>query len=170
MILDACCGPKEMYRGLHRQFTQDEIIFIDKRLGDFDRTKWGIEPLKVEPDIQADIKHLPFKDGSFNIIIFDPPHGSFTLESFLGVKYGGMSPRELRDLLIRANVEFNRVLIDGGVVFAKIMEVEDKDYMLEKTFTNFKYLMRIRYGSQRAIKTSKAITVWMLMVKKISPM
>lgn len=167
MILDACCGPKEMYRSLHKKFSDDEIIFMDIRHGAFDRSKWEIEPLMVEPDIIADIKHLPFRDKIFNAIIFDPPHGSFNLESFLGVKYGGLTINEFQHLVIWANIEFARVLIDGGVIFAKIMEVENRYKVLENSFRNFKLLLNIRYRSQRAIKTSKAITVWQLYVKKV---
>ena len=169
MILDACCGPKEMYRGLHRKFSQDEIIFMDIRRGEFNRDKWGIPPLKVEPDIVADLKKLPFKDAVFNMIIFDPPHGSFNIESFLGVKYGGLSQKEFKLLVVWASVEFARVLKDGGVVFVKIMEVEDRYNIVERAFLNFKKLLVIKHKSRRAVKISKAITVWQLYVKKPVP-
>ena len=166
MILDACCGPKEMYRGLHKHFSQEEIVFIDIRKGTYNRDKWGIPPLNVTPDVQADLKKLPFRDGVFNMVIFDPPHGSFTMDAFLGVKYGGLTMREYRTLIVWANREFARVLQPQGLILAKIMEVEDRDLYLERAFHDFKLLLKIKYSSQRAIKTSRAITVWQLYVKR----
>ena len=166
MILDACCGPKMMYKGLHRQFTQDEIIFMDIRKGIFPLDKWNVPPVIVEPDIIADIHHLPFRDSIFSLILFDPPHGSFGVEAYFGAKYGGLTPKEYVSLLIWANIEFARVLTPDGYVFAKIHETQERHTRAVHNFSNFKLLMDISYRSQARKNTSETSTHWLVFVKK----
>ena len=165
-ILDACCGPKMMYKGLHRNFSQEEIVFMDIRKGVFPLDKWHVPPVIVEPDILADIHKLPFRDKVFSLILFDPPHGSFGVAAYFGAKYGGLKPSEYVSLLIWANIEFARVLKDDGYVFAKIHETQERNARAVRCFGNFKQLMDIAYNSQAQRNTSKTKTHWMIFVKQ----
>lgn len=67
-ILDACCGgrmfwfDKENPLVVFSDIRQDEFILCDGR------------PFKVEPDIIADFRNLPFPDGHFRLVVLDPPH------------------------------------------------------------------------------------------------
>ena len=166
MILDACCGPKMMYKGLHRNFSQEEIVFMDIRKGVFPLDKWHVPPVIVEPDILADIHKLPFRDKVFSLILFDPPHGSFGVAAYFGAKYGGLKPSEYVSLLIWANIEFARVLKDDGYILAKIHQYGERDRAAIRNFTNFKLLMSIDFESKAGHKNVKGKTRWMIFVKR----
>lgn len=30
--------------------------------------------IEIHPDVQADWKHIPFNDETFDLVVFDPPH------------------------------------------------------------------------------------------------
>jgi len=169
MILDACCGPKEMYRGLHKRFTDEEIVYIDIRKGHFDRSQWGQPQLVVEPTIQTDLKHLPFQDEVFTLILFDPPHGGFTMDTWMGIKYGGLTIPQFREMLAWANIEFARTLKPAGVLLAKIQEVDYRDNTLKGAFRNFKQLLNIRYKSQGSVRSEQLVTAWHIYIKKLAP-
>lgn len=52
-----------------------DVLFIDKRSETVtakDRDK--VRTIEVKPDIIADFTDLPFKDESFYMVVFDPPH------------------------------------------------------------------------------------------------
>ena len=34
----------------------------------------SVRYLNVHPDVLADFTHMPFKDNSFHLVVFDPPH------------------------------------------------------------------------------------------------
>jgi len=168
MILDATCGPKGMYHGLTRQFTTEEIIFIDVRKGTFTSINYPDKSVTVQPDILADDRHLPFRDNTFTLIIFDPPHGQYSMKSYLGPRFGGLTSRELRYLFIYANIEFHRVLKTPGYLLIKCVDSDDYDYKVKRAFTNFKLLLDIKYPSQAHTKGSKTNTHWLLYVKRPS--
>lgn len=69
-ILDACCGPRMMWINKNHPNT----IYIDVREEEkgFMDTRQNRE---IKPDIKADFRDLSmFKDGSFKLIVWDPPH------------------------------------------------------------------------------------------------
>lgn len=169
MILDACCGPKEMYRGLKKHFTTDEIVYIDIRKGTFTIPYTEGKKIKVEPTVQADLKKLPFKDGAFTLILFDPPHGGFTIDTWMGAKYGGLSASDYKNMLIWANIEFTRTLVPGGVVLAKIQEYEDREFYITGFFHNFRLILDIKLRSRGTSKSKKLYTHWFVFAKKPAP-
>ena len=165
MILDATCGPKLMYHGLHKQFASEEMIFIDIRKGTFPITVWGVKPVVVEPNILADLKRLPFRPSTFTLVIFDPPQMQKGLDGWLTPKYGGRSLKDYRTMPVWANIEFHRVLTDEGYLLAKTISLEDRDYYTRRAFTNFKALLDIHYRSKGKKLTSPNVTHWILYVK-----
>ena len=73
-VLDACCGSRMFW--FDRR--DSRAVFVDKRrerhtLKDKSSTG-GSRELIVDPDLQADFTDLPFADGQFSLVVFDPPH------------------------------------------------------------------------------------------------
>ncbi len=98
-------------------------VFVDKRrethvLTDTTRAP-GSRVLTVDPDIQADFTALPFEDGSFALVVFDPPHlvraGS---GGWLAKKYGRLGA-DWREDIRRGFAECFRVLRHEGALIFK---------------------------------------------------
>src|SRR5688500_32467 len=109
-ILDACCGSRMFWFD-----NQDErTVFVDKRreiheLKD-SSSKHGTRTLLVDPDIQADFTDLPFRDGQFALVVFDPPHLVRNGKSgWLAKKYGKLEG-DWREDLRKGFAECFRVL------------------------------------------------------------
>jgi len=82
--------------------------------------------LNVTPDLQMDFRAMPFPDGSFKLVAFDPPHlRKAGLASWLGLKYGILSD-DWREDLRRGFAECFRVLANDGVLIFKWNETQIK--------------------------------------------
>jgi len=84
----------------------------------------GTRVLSVRPDVRFDFRALPFRDESFPLIAFDPPH----LEragprSWLAAKYGKLGTN-WRDDLRAGFAECFRVLRAEGTLVFKWSEVQ----------------------------------------------
>ena len=125
-VLDPCCGSRMFWfdRG------HPDVIFGDQRsetLTVTDRSHGnasGVRTLSIDPDILLDFRDLPFPDGKFKLVAFDPPH----LEragprSWLAAKYGKLSDN-WRDDLRRGFAECFRVLATDGVLVFKWNETQ----------------------------------------------
>jgi len=119
-ILDPCCGSKMMWFDR----SHPGVVFGDHRnefLTVKDRSHGnenGTRTLRIEPDTLMDFRALPFSDGTFSLVAFDPPHlvraGD---KSWLKAKYGMLS-ENWRDDLSQGFSECFRVLkVDGVMVF-----------------------------------------------------
>lgn len=74
-VLDACCGSRMMW--FDKQ--NPAAIFADKRhetltVTDRSHREDGTRTLRIEPDHLMDFRDMPFADGSFKLVAFDPPH------------------------------------------------------------------------------------------------
>lgn len=67
-ILDACCGSRMFWFNKENKDT----IYMDNRMED--TTLCDGRKLIVKPDVIADFRKMPFKNESFYLIVFDPPH------------------------------------------------------------------------------------------------
>ena len=115
-ILDPCCGPKTWLRGNTERFITSDIL------------------PSVTPDVIADMKNLPYADGTFDAIRFDPPHlirndfkswGPQMTDIYS--KYGyWRNRRELERALAAVNNEFHRVTKEGATLLVKIIDGRDK--------------------------------------------
>lgn len=123
--LDPCCGSRMMW--FDKQ--HPDAIFGDQRsetLTVTDRTHRadGTRTLRIEPDIQMDFRALPFGDGTFSLVAFDPPHLKRAgPRSWLAAKYGKLSDN-WRDDLRRGFAECFRVLAPDGVLVFKWNETQ----------------------------------------------
>ena len=113
-ILDACCGGRMMWFNKNHPNT----IYQDIRDGVYDLSGWG--KFKVKPDIIQDFRKMEsFKDGSFKLVVFDPPHSFFSESSVMFKRYGSLIPETWQSDLKRGFNECWRVLDNYGVLIFK---------------------------------------------------
>lgn len=127
-ILDPCCGGRMMWfnRGHHDvlfgDIRNETQVMTDRSHG----IATGTRTLEIKPDMQFDFRNLPFPDGTFYLVAFDPPHliraGA---KSWMAAKYGKLGFKWQDDL--RAGFsECFRVLKDNGVLVFKWNETQVK--------------------------------------------
>lgn len=118
-ILDPCCGSKMFW------FDKDNpnVEFCDNRTV----TKHEFYPnryIEVSPDTVCDFTSLPFEDGQFNLVVFDPPHLLEVGEkSWLALKYGRLEG-DWSTMLQKGFEECFRVLAPDGVLVFKWSEID----------------------------------------------
>jgi hypothetical protein len=78
LILDVTCGDRTIWF----QKNEPHTIYCDKRREEYEGffgtvlNKQGHKKrrhLVIDPDILCDFTNLPFKDSSFQMVVFDPP-------------------------------------------------------------------------------------------------
>lgn len=121
-ILDMTCGSRTIWFNKNHP----SAVYCDKRVehtGAFfgkARTSW--HEINIDPDIVCDFTNLPFEDGSFSLVVFDPPHLTSAKETaWLVKKYGKLDdnwPQMLHD----GFAEGMRVLKPDGVLIFKWSE------------------------------------------------
>jgi len=118
LILDATCGGRMMWFDKHHPNT----VYFDRRTvaaGTLDQQP----TFAVAPDVVGDYTNLPFRDGVFKMVAFDPPHAPLSGDSIMGVKYGALG-QEWETPLVEGFAECWRVLCDFGVLVFKWAETE----------------------------------------------
>lgn len=127
-VLDPCCGGRMMWF----DHQNPDVIFGDKRreqLTVTDRSHGredGTRVVNVDPDVLLDFRDLPYADGSFSLVAFDPPHVVRAgPKSWLAAKYGKLGA-DWRDDLRAGFVECFRVLAADGVLVFKWNETQIK--------------------------------------------
>lgn len=127
-VLDPCCGGRMMWFDK----SNPDAVFGDCRNTTLTVTdqshgnQGGTRTLQIRPDLILDFRHLPFEDGTFRLVVFDPPHlVRAGKKSWLAAKYGKLSDCWKDDL--RAGfAECFRVLAEDGVLIFKWSEVQIK--------------------------------------------
>lgn len=113
-ILDACCGSRMFWFNRHEPNT----VFMDNR--ELDTTLCDGRKLVVKPDVIGDFRNMPFKDGNFRLVVFDPPHLCRLGEtSWMMQKYGKLNEQNWREDLKAGFAECFRVLEKNGVLVFK---------------------------------------------------
>lgn len=127
-VLDPCCGSRMMW--FDRQ--NPDVVFGDRRtetLTVTDNSRGnasGLRTIRIEPDTTLDFRALPYPDGSFKLVAFDPPHlVQAGPRSWLAAKYGKLSDN-WRDDLRQGFSECFRVLDGDGVLVFKWNETQVK--------------------------------------------
>lgn len=124
LVLDACCGSRMFW--FDRQ--NPHVVFADKRSETHSlkdkSSKGGSRSLVVDPDLQADFTDLPFADGSFAMVVFDPPHLLRNgRNGWLAKKYGKLG-EDWREDIRKGFSECFRVLREEGTLIFKWNEHE----------------------------------------------
>lgn len=127
-VLDPCCGSRMMW--FDRE--HPDAIFGDQRSETItvtDRSHGnasGTRTLRIEPDVKLDFRALPYPDGTFRLIAFDPPHlHTAGPKSWMAVKYGKLTGNWREDLR-NGFAECFRVLATDGVLVFKWNETQVK--------------------------------------------
>lgn len=126
-VLDPCCGSRMFWfdaedeRAVFADCRREELSVTDRSHGRED----GTRSITIAPDIVADFRSLPFEDGTFAHVVFDPPHllraGP---NSWLRAKYGALDADTWRDDLRAGFAECFRVLMPLGTLIFKWNETQ----------------------------------------------
>ena len=120
-ILDACCGSRMFW--FDRK--NNNVVFMDNRT--LETTLCDGRKLIIAPDIVGDFRKMPFQDGQFRLVVFDPPHLVKAGEkSWLVQKYGRLCPETWKDDLRAGFSECFRVLEIRGILVFKWSENQIK--------------------------------------------
>ena len=127
-IIDPCCGSRMMWFDrknpavVFGDIRSETISITDRSHGKIN----GTRILHIDPDVVLDFRDLPYPDGVFRLIAFDPPHliraGA---KSWLAAKYGKLG-LDWRDDLRKGFAECFRVLASDGVLIFKWNETQVK--------------------------------------------
>lgn len=123
-VLDVCCGTRMFWFNPK----DPRALFIDKRkethtVRDSSK-KIGTRTFSIDPDQIASFTNLPFPDGQFHLVVFDPPHLVHNGESgWLAKKYGKLEGSWENDIR-QGFVECFRVLRSGGSLIFKWNETD----------------------------------------------
>lgn len=151
IILDACCGPRMMWFNKHHP----DAIYMDIRKEEF--VACDGRKIKVDPDLLADFREMPFDDNSFKLVVFDPPHfNSLGENSFTAQKYGRLFSSWETDLKAGFD-ECMRVLEANGILIFKWNEFQIPVSRLIELFG-----MEPLFGHKSG---KKSLTHWMTFMK-----
>lgn len=127
-VLDPCCGSRMMWFDK----ADPRAVFGDQRAetltvtDNSPRNKSGTRSIRIEPDTLLDFRALPFPDGAFKLVAFDPPHlVQAGPRSWLAAKYGKLGA-DWREDLRQGFAECFRVLASEGVLVFKWNETQVK--------------------------------------------
>lgn len=147
-ILDACCGSRMFW--FDRE--NSDVIFADNR--EIKTTLCDGRRLLIKPDIKMDFRDMPYKDNSFKVVVFDPPHLIHAgTGSWLAKKYG-ILPNDWKTYLKAGFDECMRVLEPDGVLVFKWNEDQIKLNEVLKEF-----------GKKLLLGDQRGKTRWILFMK-----
>ena len=153
LILDPCCGPKTWLGG-----NKDRYVTCD------------ILP-SCSPDVVADMRFLPFADGVFDALRFDPPHlirNDVKSWNPAYLKYGHWkNRRQWCNALYKVNDEFHRVTKDNATLLVKIIDGKDKRTTKRQDLWHFyKWNIARQYETKAMASWSNTTTLWTWFRKK----
>lgn len=118
LVLDACSGSRMFW------FDKSNPIALFGDIRTEDHTLCDGRSLSVHPDVEIDFRDMPFDDGSFKMVVFDPPHlKKLGKNSWMAKKYGVLSDTWKEDIKLGFSECF-RVLEDNGVLVFKWNETD----------------------------------------------
>jgi len=122
LILDACCGGRMFWFNKKHP----DVLYIDSRVALKGHYKEKPNH-SVEPDIVMDFREMEFKDNSFKLVVFDPPHlHTLGKTSKFAKDYGRLNKETWEDDIRKGFDECWRVLDTNGVLIFKWNEYDIK--------------------------------------------
>lgn len=120
IVLDPCCGSRMFWFDKKNQ----GVLFGDIRSES--HVLCDGRSLNIAPDMIMDFTDLPFEDGSFKLVVFDPPHLKTAGENGWQMKKYGRLTGQWRDDIRKGFSECFRVLVPDGVLIFKWNETQIK--------------------------------------------
>ena len=127
-ILDVTCGNRTIWF----QKNEPHTIYCDIRREEWEGyfgtalNKQGKKNhcrLVIDPDVLCSFTDLPFKNESFNLVVFDPPHiCNLAKSSWIRKEYGSLDG-DWKPMIRNGFKECMRVLKVGGVMVFKWSDV-----------------------------------------------
>ena len=117
-VLDACCGGRQFWFDKENpivlyQDIREEVVYWNEDNGHPKRK------LEIKPDVIGDFTNMQFKDNTFELVVFDPPHFSKLGKNSRTAKmYGKLLPTWECDIQAGFSECF-RVLKPNGVLVFK---------------------------------------------------
>lgn len=111
-VLDACCGTRMMWFDK----VDGRALFLDKRRETVQDSNG--RDVVIDPDVLGNFAALPFEDGTFSLVVFDPPHSFNGTTGNMGKKYGTLA-HGWREEIAAGFAECFRVLKPEGVLIFK---------------------------------------------------
>ena len=152
-ILDSTASNRSMWYQKDNPYT----VFMDQR---YEKANFAGEIINVSPNVIARWQNLPFKNDSFDMVIFDPPH-IFRNE---GAKPGGMSKKygvfyrnNWREIVRIGATELFRVLKQHGTFILKWSEI---DMNIEEIYNLLPY--KPMFGTRTGLNNN---TIWVCFIK-----
>lgn len=113
LILDACCGSRMFW------FNKANPLALFADIRDESHILCDGRTLQIKPDMRLDFRELPFPEGKFKLVVFDPPHlRKAGLTGWMAKKYGVLNTNWRQDIK-QGFDECMRVLADHGVLIFK---------------------------------------------------
>lgn len=85
-VLDATCGGRMMWWNK----AHDDVLYLDRRVvppgSIVQQPMWN-----VTPDVVADFTALPYADGAFEMVVYDPPHAPIAEGGIIASKFGTLT-------------------------------------------------------------------------------
>lgn len=172
-ILDATAGLRSMWFNKNNPYAifldrdNDEIIYARREKYNRLRGMPGRRPItnfKI-PTTVGDFRHLPYPDGRFKLIVFDPPHRSdMGKNSFFGTRYTQLQPETWPMELKEAANELWRVLEPYGILVFKWSDSQIKFRDVLRLFPTKPFFGQISSGA-KSKNGGKAHTCWFCFVK-----
>jgi SAM-dependent methyltransferase len=128
-VLDACCSGRSFWYDKK----DSRAVFMDKRIEKivFDNPGHK-EILNISPAVQADFTVMPFRDCTFDLVVFDPPHLRYHGDqSWLAKRYGRLTG-DWEFELQSGFLECFRVLRPAGTL---VFKWNDTDVPVSKILT-----------------------------------
>lgn len=111
--------PASSMRSFYFDKNDPRVLFGDIRESEEHLLTNG-QKIIIKPDMVMDFRNLPFDDGTFTHVIFDPPHlPGLTETSWIRKKYGVLDKETWREDIAAGFAECFRVLQPGGTLVFK---------------------------------------------------
>lgn len=117
--------------------------------------------LNIQPDVIYDFRSLPFKNETYNLVVFDPPHFVHLGESSWMAKKYGVLNKDWRDDIKQGFAECFRVLKPDGVLIFKWNETQIPLAQILKLTDQLPL-----FGNK---KPHQSKTHWLCFMKKATP-
>lgn len=151
-ILDACCGSRMFWFDKNNP----DVLFADIRSES--HVLCDGRTLNISPDVVMDFTNMNFKDETFRLVVFDPPHiDNLGVNSWMAKKYGRLTG-DWRQMIKEGFNECMRVLQPYGVLIFKWNE------STVKTSEVIKIIEREPLFGHTSGRQSK--TIWMCFMKQ----